>query len=132
MFCGEWFVLWHLVLYNSLLPFSSGIQGTSRPAHYYVLMDENGFTSDSMQQFCYHLCYLFSRCTRSVSIVPPAYYAHLLAYRARFHTAEDLWGSDTKSERTSRSGRSATTIGTSAGLERVHERLLKLRPMFFV
>jgi hypothetical protein len=31
----------------------------------------------------YNLCYLYCRCTRSVSVVPPAYYAHLAAFRGR-------------------------------------------------
>ena len=30
--------------------------GTSRPALYHVLHDENGFTSDEMQQLCYWVC----------------------------------------------------------------------------
>ena len=29
------------------------------------------------------LCYLFCRCTRSISVVPPAQYAHLAAFRGR-------------------------------------------------
>ena len=29
------------------------------------------------------LCYLFCRCCRSVSLCPPAYYAHLAAFRQR-------------------------------------------------
>ncbi|KAK1311053.1 Protein argonaute 10 [Acorus calamus] len=32
-----------------------------------------------------HLIYRYARCTRSVSVVPPAYYAHLAAFRARFY-----------------------------------------------
>ncbi|KAL9247583.1 hypothetical protein vseg_021001 [Gypsophila vaccaria] len=60
-----------------------GIKGTSRPAHYHVLYDENNFTADLLQLFTNSLCYTFARCTRSVSIVPPAYYAHLAAFRAR-------------------------------------------------
>ena len=31
------------------------------------------------------LCYTYARCTRSVSVVPPAYYAHLAAFRARYY-----------------------------------------------
>ncbi|KAJ3291692.1 argonaute 1 [Borealophlyctis nickersoniae] len=49
----------------------AGIQGTSRPAHYYVLEDQNNFTSDALQQLTYRLCYLYARATRSVSVVPP-------------------------------------------------------------
>ncbi|KAH9682440.1 protein argonaute 10 [Citrus sinensis] len=56
----------------------AGIQGTSRPAHYHVLWDENNFTADGIQ------------CTRSVSVVPPAYYAHLAAFRARFYMEPDM------------------------------------------
>lgn len=48
------------------------VQGTSRPAHYYVLWDENQFTANALQQLTYNLCYTYARCTRSVSIVPPA------------------------------------------------------------
>ncbi|XP_043807969.1 protein argonaute 1B isoform X2 [Manihot esculenta] len=61
----------------------AGIQGTSRPAHYHVLWDENKFTADYLQSLTNNLCYTYARCTRSVSIVPPAYYAHLAAFRAR-------------------------------------------------
>jgi eukaryotic translation initiation factor 2C len=63
----------------------AGIQGTSRPAHYHVLWDENNFTADALQSLTNNLCYTYARCTRSVSIVPPAYYAHLAAFRARFY-----------------------------------------------
>ncbi|XP_062027323.1 protein argonaute 1-like isoform X2 [Rosa rugosa] len=63
----------------------AGIQGTSRPAHYHVLWDENKFTADALQSLTNNLCYTHARCTRSVSIVPPAYYAHLAAIRARFY-----------------------------------------------
>lgn len=63
----------------------SGLQGTSKPAHYHVLFDDNGFSADELQDLTYKLCYLYARCTRSVSVVPPVYYAHLVAFRARFH-----------------------------------------------
>lgn len=49
----------------------SGIQGTSRPAHYHVLLDQNKFTPDELQLFTYHLTFTFCRCTRSVSMCPP-------------------------------------------------------------
>ncbi|KAJ3121651.1 argonaute 1 [Physocladia obscura] len=68
-----------------------GLQGTSKPTHYHVLYDENQFTSDSLQELTYRLCYLYCRATRSVSVVPPAYYAHLVAARARFHATGDGW-----------------------------------------
>ncbi|KAH6567126.1 hypothetical protein BASA60_009173 [Batrachochytrium salamandrivorans] len=64
-----------------------GLQGTSKPTHYHVLFDENGFDSNSLQELTYRLCYLYCRATRSISVVPPAYYAHLVATRARFHAS---------------------------------------------
>ncbi|KAF8394362.1 hypothetical protein HHK36_020570 [Tetracentron sinense] len=68
----------------------AGIQGTSRPAHYHVLWDENNFTADGIQSLTNNLCYTYARCTRSVSVVPPAYYAHLAAFRARFYTEPEM------------------------------------------
>ncbi|CAM1327792.1 AGO1 (predicted) [Pycnogonum litorale] len=62
-----------------------GIQGTSRPAHYHVLYDDHNFTADSLQQLTYYLCHTYVRCTKSVSIPAPAYYAHLVAFRAKSH-----------------------------------------------
>ncbi|CAL9759948.1 unnamed protein product [Musa acuminata subsp. burmannicoides] len=81
----------------------AGIQGTSRPAHYHVLWDENNFTADALQTLTNNLCYTYARCTRSVSIVPPAYYAHLAAFRARFYMEPE----------TSDSG--SMTLGATAG-----------------
>ncbi|KAL5991783.1 Protein argonaute 7 [Asimina triloba] len=62
-----------------------GMKGTSRPTHYHVLWDENHFTSDEFQKLVHNLCYTFVRCTKPVSLVPPAYYAHLAAYRGRLY-----------------------------------------------
>lgn len=36
-----------------------------------------------MYLMSYFLTYLFARCTRSVKVPAPVYYAHLAAYRAR-------------------------------------------------
>ncbi|KAJ3195280.1 hypothetical protein HK101_000617 [Irineochytrium annulatum] len=72
-----------------------GLQGTSRSAHYHVLYDENNFTADSLQEITYKMCYLYARASRSVSIVPPAYYAHLVAARARCYRVGGVNGSDT-------------------------------------
>lgn len=87
----------------------AGIQGTSRPAHYHVLWDENNFTADGLQLLTNNLCYTYARCTRSVSIVPPAYYAHLAAFRARFYMEPE---SDSGSL-SSGVGPAAKSMGTS-------------------
>ncbi|XP_042876363.1 protein argonaute-3-like [Penaeus japonicus] len=62
-----------------------GILGTSKPTHYRVLWDDNDMTMDQLQSMSYALCHTYFRCTRSVSIPTPAYYAHLAAYRAKVH-----------------------------------------------
>ncbi|KAJ2814523.1 argonaute 5, partial [Coemansia furcata] len=66
----------------------AAIQGTSRPTHYYVLHDDAKFSADVIQQLTYHLCYTYAICTRSVSLVPPVYYAHRVADRARCHLVD--------------------------------------------
>ncbi|GBC10173.1 hypothetical protein RclHR1_00940014 [Rhizophagus clarus] len=86
----------HPFEFDFYLQSHAGILGTSRPAHYHVLFDENGFNADSLQTLTYNLCYIYARCTRSVSMVPPVYYAHLISARAKLHVHGDLY-SDTES-----------------------------------
>lgn len=81
----------------------AGLQGTTRPAHYVVVLDEIGLGADGIEQMVdatlsgmvvfemvsanskqtHNLCYLFGRATKSVSVCPPAYYADLLCERGR-------------------------------------------------
>ncbi|KMT01790.1 hypothetical protein BVRB_9g210720 [Beta vulgaris subsp. vulgaris] len=75
----------HPSQYDFYLCSHAAVHGTSKPTHYHVLCDENHFSPDLLQLFTYSLCYTYARCTRSVSIVPPVYYAHLAAFRARFY-----------------------------------------------
>ncbi|XP_071721324.1 protein argonaute 10-like [Rutidosis leptorrhynchoides] len=104
----------------------AGIKGTSRPTHYHVLYDENKFSADGLQMLTNSLCYTYARCTRSVSIVPPAYYAHLAAFRARYYVAAgDLSDSDTTQ------GQRATRdrVGEVKPLPVIHENVKSV--MFF-
>lgn len=74
-----------------------GLQGTARPAHYVVIKDELSFEADALEKFTHHLCYLFNRATKAVSICPPAYYADLLCERGRaylFSTMNESEGSE--------------------------------------
>uniref|UniRef100_A0A915LY55 Uncharacterized protein n=1 Tax=Meloidogyne javanica TaxID=6303 RepID=A0A915LY55_MELJA len=63
------------------------LTGTSRPSHYFILMDENNFTADELETCSNNLCYLFARAPMPVSIPAPVYYAHLACFRARHHYA---------------------------------------------
>ncbi|KAI0335424.1 argonaute-like protein [Cubamyces sp. BRFM 1775] len=63
----------------------STLLGTSRPAHYNVLYDENNFTPDSLQALSFALCHVYARSTRSVSIPAPVYYADIVCSRAKNH-----------------------------------------------
>ncbi|KAI9246911.1 Piwi domain-containing protein [Phascolomyces articulosus] len=81
----------HPFEFDFYLQSHAGLQGTSRPTHYHVLYDQNKFTPDSLQELTYRLCYIYNRATRAVSLVPAVYYAHLLAFRARFHRKGEDW-----------------------------------------
>ncbi|RMZ74672.1 rna interference and silencing [Pyrenophora seminiperda CCB06] len=79
-------------LFDFFLIAHQGLVGTSRPAHYVVLKDENKIGADAMQKLTYNLCYTFARATRSVSLCPPVYYADLLCERGRAYLHDVLKG----------------------------------------
>ncbi|KAJ1679051.1 argonaute 5, partial [Spiromyces aspiralis] len=106
-------------LNNFFMQSHAGIQGTSRPSHYYVLYDDNNFSPDDIQQLTYNLCYTYAICTRSVSIVTPAYYAHRVAARATAHTTE--W--DLETEASSSVAEGSVSKFDDYKLLPVHERI---------
>lgn len=57
--CGERFLklktLLTFVLYS---PSNCGAQGTSRPTHYHVLLDQVGFSPDQLQELVHSLSYV--------------------------------------------------------------------------
>jgi len=75
----------HPTEFDFYLQSHAGLLGTSRPAHYNVLLDENRFTPDSLQQLSFALCHVYARSTRSVSIPAPVYYADIVCSRAKNH-----------------------------------------------
>ncbi|KAF8791225.1 Protein argonaute-2-like protein [Argiope bruennichi] len=80
----------HPLNYDFFLCSHFGLQGTSRPAHYTVIEDDNEFGSDDLQKLTYYLCHTFGRCTRSISIPTPVQYAHLAAFRARYYLLQTI------------------------------------------
>ncbi|DBA92483.1 TPA: hypothetical protein ACH3X1_002716 [Trebouxia sp. C0004] len=88
----------HPTEFDFYLNSHAGIQGTNRPCHYHVLLDENKFGAQELALMTFRLCYLFCRATRAVSVCPPAYYAHLAAFRQReLCQMTDSSASDTES-----------------------------------
>jgi len=77
-----------------------GLLGTSRPAHYSVIHDDNTFSADAMQNLSFSLTHVYARATRSVSIPAPVYYADIVCARSKNHYAPslNLDGSDAASQ----------------------------------
>lgn len=92
----------HPFEYDFYLNSHSAIQGTARPTHYHVLMDEIGMSANELQNMIYEHSYQYMRSTTPVSLckyckyphrfshlltvkVPAVYYAHLASNRARAH-----------------------------------------------
>ncbi|EIW72602.1 hypothetical protein TREMEDRAFT_12051, partial [Tremella mesenterica DSM 1558] len=73
----------HPFVFDFFLQAHSSRAGTARPTHYVCLLDELGMTPDELQQLVYNLCHSFSRCTKSVSLVPVCYIADLVCQKAR-------------------------------------------------
>jgi len=56
-------------------------QGVMNPTHYFVVIDENGFTADDLQVLSYRMCYGYYNWSGSIRVPAPIMYAHKLAYQ---------------------------------------------------
>jgi eukaryotic translation initiation factor 2C len=111
----------------------TALQGTARPAHYYIIYDEifrsrripPHFTTvaDVLEDLTHKMCYLFGRATKSVSICPPDYYADILCERARCYLGGimNLSSSPGGSVLSGQTGQSSQIVDQS--LVRVHENV---------
>ncbi|TKX24540.1 Piwi domain-containing protein [Elsinoe australis] len=63
----------------------AAIQGTARPAHYHVLLNEPGVPNEYIQTMIYEHCYSYVRATTPVSLFPAVYYADIAALRGKYH-----------------------------------------------
>ncbi|KAK0641136.1 ribonuclease H-like domain-containing protein [Cercophora newfieldiana] len=87
----------------------ASLQGTARPAHYTVLLDEifrkdyGKKAADVLEKVTHDMCYMFGRATKAVSICPPAYYADLVCTRSRCHNSSLFDGLETASVSTATS-----------------------------
>ena len=59
------------------------LQGTARPVRYIVIRNDSKFSPQQWYESTYALTHLYARATKSVSVVPPIYYAHLGAARGK-------------------------------------------------
>ncbi|KAF5390572.1 hypothetical protein D9757_002737 [Collybiopsis confluens] len=75
----------HPTEFDFYLQSHGGLLGTSRPAHYSILHDDNAFSPDTLQSLSFALCHVYARSTRSVSIPAPVYYADIVCSRAKNH-----------------------------------------------
>lgn len=100
-------------------------KGPSRPVQYLVLRDDNNFTADELQALTNNLCYTYASCTQSVSIAPPAYYAHKLAQRAHLYLAQGSGAATAASSSSS----AAATAGGPKQLPEIKDELK--RSMFY-
>ncbi|KAI9448014.1 argonaute-like protein [Lactarius indigo] len=118
------------VEFDFYLQSHGGLLGTSRPAHYNVLIDENRFTADGLQALSYALCHVYARATRSVSIPAPVYYADIVCSRSKHHFDPQLGLDLTISETATNTTEAATTLERfRQAFKPTHERQKKL--MYF-
>ncbi|TQW08035.1 CFIA complex component Rna14 [Cordyceps javanica] len=82
----------HPFMWDFYLCSHVAIQGTARPVHYNVIMDEAKMPANELQKMIYHQSYSYARSTTPVSLHPAVYYAHLAGDRARAH--ENVYSSD--------------------------------------
>ncbi|KAH7911489.1 ribonuclease H-like domain-containing protein [Hygrophoropsis aurantiaca] len=78
--------------FDFFLQAHGGLQGQTRPTHYYVVHDEIGFNADTIQVLTNSLSYMFGRATKAVSLVSPAYYADVACERGRCYLRKLLLG----------------------------------------
>ncbi|KAM0239003.1 hypothetical protein ACHAP5_008441 [Fusarium lateritium] len=75
----------HPFMFDFYLNSHVAIQGTARPVHYHVILDEMNMPVNELQKMIYQQCYSYARSTTPVSLHPAVYYAHLASNRARAH-----------------------------------------------
>ncbi|KAK6950714.1 hypothetical protein Daesc_007239 [Daldinia eschscholtzii] len=121
----------------------AALQGTARPGHYFVVIDEifrqrygaaggkakgpgpAKNVADELQDLTQSMCYVFGRATKAVSYCTPAYYADILCERARGYLHNVFDSPDNSAAPTvagSTSGAGAS-IGPNQQDVRIHPKL---------
>lgn len=104
----------------------TAIQGTARPAHYYVVYDQifrdpailsrwnHKTPADALENLMHDMSYMYGRATKAVSICPPAYYADLVCDRARRYLS-GVFDSDAAS--------SVGSVGINQNMVKINDRV---------
>lgn len=79
-------------IYDFYIVSHNALQGTARPVRYIMFLNESNFSNTVLHSTIYHLCHLYMRATKSVSVVPPIYYAHLGAARGKCYLEKNAEG----------------------------------------
>ena len=111
-------------IWDFYLQSHTAIQGTARPAHYVVILDDifrsrykkqvpppHRNVADVIESLSQALCYTYGRATKVVSICAPVYYAHVLCERARVYLKDVYDATPAASGAGSVAGASGSTIG---------------------
>ncbi|KAI0267268.1 argonaute-like protein [Gloeopeniophorella convolvens] len=78
--------------FDFFLQAHGGLQGTTRPTHYFVVCNELNLNADDLQTLTNAVSYTFARATKAVSLAAPAYYADLACERGRCYLHKLLMG----------------------------------------
>ncbi|KAF4120452.1 PAZ domain [Geosmithia morbida] len=121
-------------IWDFFLQAHAALQGTARPAHYCVILDEifrrraggaagataaGSNVADKLHELTQSMCYVFGRATKAVSICTPAYYADILCERARCYL-KDIFDAGSVAAPSSAPG---SGMGAQDDDVRIHARL---------
>ncbi|OTB10649.1 hypothetical protein K445DRAFT_322772 [Daldinia sp. EC12] len=121
----------------------AALQGTARPGHYFVVIDEifrqrygaaggkakgpgpAKNVADELQDLTQSMCYVFGRATKAVSYCTPAYYADILCERARGYLHNVFDSPDNSAAPTVAGSTSGAGAGTGPNQQdvRIHPKL---------
>lgn len=115
----------------------TALNGTARPAHYYVILDEIFIrrrvppqfknVADVIEDLTHTMSYVYGRATKAVSICTPAYYADVVCTRARCYLGR-VFGDESSSASFSQGAGPA--VPNQFGSITVHEALKNT--MFYI
>ncbi|KAI0543366.1 ribonuclease H-like domain-containing protein [Xylaria curta] len=122
-------------MWDFFLTAHKGIQGTSRPAHYTVLLDEvfreksRENAANELEKLTFDMCHLFGRAAKAVGICPPAYYADIACTRSHVYLSDFFNGSQSVGSRTSQKDKGVSAVDPPKRIE-VHDNLREV--MFYM